>query len=169
MKELLLLRHAKSDWDTPYGNDHDRPLSRRGTRDAQSVGRLLKWLELVPERAFCSSALRAVRTLELAAAAGGWDCRTETTRDLYECSVEQAFQVLQGAGRKPTRVLLVGHNPVWEELLALCLGGGRFRLGTASLALVRFPQTDWAEVEPGSGTLVWLIKPKLLEAAAAAQ
>lgn len=164
MKELLLLRHAKSDWDTPYEDDHERPLSRKGIRDAQAIGRLLKRLDLLPDRAVSSSAVRARRTLELAASAGEWRCRQEVTPDLYDCSVEQALRVLQRAGRKPSRVLLVGHNPVWETFLACCVGGGRFRLGTASLALVRFPHTDWAEVESGSGTLVWLVKPKLLEA-----
>jgi phosphohistidine phosphatase len=168
MKELLLMRHAKSDWDTPFEGDHERPLSRKGIRDAQAIGLLLRRLDLVPDRAVSSSAVRARRTLEMAASAGDWHCRQEATPDLYECSVEQAFQVLQRAGRKPSRVLLVGHNPVWEEFLACCVGGGRFRLGTASLALVRFPHSDWAEVEPGSGTLVWLVKPKLLEAVSGA-
>lgn len=162
MRELLILRHGKSDWDSPYEHDHDRPLSRRGTRDARTIGIFIRRLDLVPDRTLCSSAARARKTLELAMAAGGWESPWEATRDLYECSTDSAFQQIRSAGSKPRRLLLIGHNPVWEALIAFCIGGGRHRVSTAGLALLRFDAGSWEELEPGEGTLVWLVKPNLL-------
>jgi phosphohistidine phosphatase len=64
MKSVLILRHAKSSWKHPELSDHDRPLNKRGKRDAPIMGRLLKKEDLVPDIIMTSTAIRARSTAE---------------------------------------------------------------------------------------------------------
>ena len=74
MKTLILFRHGKSDWNTDYAADHDRPLAKRGRNAAATMGAMLARIEQVSDRVLTSSAVRARETVELAAEAGGWKC-----------------------------------------------------------------------------------------------
>ena len=64
MRRLILFRHGKSDWDAPFGSDHERPLSKRGVKAAKTMGLVLARSDLVPDHAITSSAVRARTTLE---------------------------------------------------------------------------------------------------------
>jgi phosphohistidine phosphatase len=83
MLQLVLMRHAKSDWDVAYVSDHDRPLAERGVRSAVIMGRLLTSSDQVPDLIVTSSAVRATRTAELAAEAGSWKCPIVEGRKIY--------------------------------------------------------------------------------------
>ena len=72
MRQLLVLRHGKSDWDADYRGDHERPLASRGRRAAAAVGRFLAAAGPMPDRVLSSSAVRALSTVRLAAEAGRW-------------------------------------------------------------------------------------------------
>ena len=72
MRSLYVLRHAKSDWDASYGVDFDRPLSERGVRAADLIGRFLASIDEAPDHVIASTAERARRTVELAVEAGDW-------------------------------------------------------------------------------------------------
>jgi phosphohistidine phosphatase len=69
IKTLLILRHAKSSWKFPDLADHDRPLNKRGKRDAPKIGNLLKEKDLVPDLIISSTAVRAKRTAKMVAKA----------------------------------------------------------------------------------------------------
>ena len=86
MRRLILMRHAKSDWDAPFGSDHDRPLSKRGVRAATAMGIVLARSKLVPDHAISSSAVRARTTLDLARESGDWSTTVEVTDELYGTS-----------------------------------------------------------------------------------
>ncbi|MGH9379964.1 MAG: SixA phosphatase family protein [Thermoanaerobaculia bacterium] len=159
---LLLLRHAKSDWDAAYDHDHDRPLARRGVRDARLIGRFLTAAGQAPDLAIHSTAIRATRTAELAAEAGGWSCPVHATGELYEADFMALLSVVHHADPAATRLLLVGHQPLWSIAAARLIGGGAIRLPTAAVACIRFEVSDWRSVTEGSGELAWLITPKLL-------
>jgi phosphohistidine phosphatase len=169
MKEVLLLRHAKSDWGADSRTDHDRPLAPRGIRAAETIGAFLERTGMVPDVAVTSSAVRAGKTLELVVAQfrRGRLPPRQVAPELYESSPGRALEVIQGLPEETLRVLLVGHNPTWESVLSMLLGGGRFRLPTGALALIRFECTNWRDVAPGEGTLRWLVTPKILGAVGA--
>ena len=65
MKTLLIMRHAKSSWKEQDLPDHDRPLNKRGEKDAPRMGKLLKDEDLIPDLIMSSSAVRAKKTAEL--------------------------------------------------------------------------------------------------------
>jgi phosphohistidine phosphatase len=160
---LLLLRHGKSDWDAGAADDRSRPLNKRGRAAARTVGRFLDRAGQVPDRVLASPALRAVETLRLAMEAGGWSCPVAEREALYGAGPDD---VLGEVRREPatTRLLLVvGHEPTTSETASLLVGGGRLRVPTAALARIDLDVARWSDVGPGTGELVWLVVPRLLD------
>ncbi len=162
MKTLLILRHAKSSWKHAELADHERPLNKRGQRDAPRMGQLVAEEGLTPDLILSSSAVRARRTAVAVADNCGYDDEVEVTRDFYHGDVETFLQVLRRLPERYESVMVVGHNPGLEELLE-ALTGDYERLPTAALAQVRLPAGSWAELdEEVEGELVDLWLPRNL-------
>jgi phosphohistidine phosphatase len=162
MKTLLVLRHGKSSWSDPTLADFDRPLKKRGERDAPRMGRLAADIGLVPDLIATSAAERAIRTAELFAAAAGFDGEMLVTEELYAADPEQYARVLRTHGDPSEVVMVVGHNPGLEALLEETSGKWQ-RMPTAALAQIRLPIESWSEfVLPAPGSLVGLWRPKEL-------
>ena len=163
MKNLLLLRHAKSDWGVYYETDHDRPLSPRGKSAARLIGSYLASVGPLPEVILTSSALRAKTTAEMAKESGSWPSSIVSSRDLYGAEPESILHLLQQQEDSIETLMLVGHNPTWESLAHLLIGGGSLRFPTGALARIKFAATGWLEISFGQGTLSWLVTPKQLK------
>ena len=145
MKTLLILRHAKSSWDHPRLRDHDRPLNRRGKRDAPRMGRHIVEQDLVPDLIVSSTAERARTTAELAAAEFEDEVELETTQDLYHASPRAYVEVAGRCGGAADRLMLVGHNPGITRLVPHLTVEGEY-MPTAALAVVQLPIDDWADL-----------------------
>lgn len=165
MATLLLLRHAKSDWDAGIAQDRDRPLNKRGRAAAALVGRFLSKIELVPSRVLASPAVRARTTAEIAAKEGGWRAEIELAAGFYESSPPAVLAEVAKLARLPPVLLLVGHEPTWSLLASDLIGGGTFRFPTAGLAAIEVPGDDPASLGAGRGELLWFVNPRMLEAA----
>src|SRR5215467_1492867 len=125
-RTLVLLRHAKSAWpDVP---DHERPLARRGQRDAAVMGRWLRAAGYVPDLVLCSTAWRARETWELAQAELGAAPQVRFSDAVYEAAPADLIGLARETASSVRVLLIVGHNPALEEL-ALDLAG---REGTAA-------------------------------------
>ncbi len=161
MVQLLVMRHAKSDWNASFDDDHERPLAPRGVAAAGLMGRFLTASGHVPDLVVTSTAVRAMTTVELAAEAGGWTCTISSTPDFYGAEPDAILDRLAGEGAAP-RILVAGHEPTWSALVAVLAGGGRVRMPTAAIACIDFSASSWSAVRPGSGRLCWLVTPKLL-------
>lgn len=165
VKTALLMRHAKSDWDVPGVDDFDRPLSRRGLADAPRMGIALAKAGVVPERIVASPAVRARRTAELAAEAGGVGAKVELDEALYQAPGETWIEVLRRLPASCGTALVVAHSPGIVEAAATLIGGrARLRLPTAAVACVDLDVGRWGEIGPGDGELRWLLVPKLVKA-----
>jgi phosphohistidine phosphatase len=162
MLRLLIMRHAKSSWDDGSPNDHERTLAPRGVRAAATMGRFLSATDNVPDQVISSTAVRARRTVELAAEAGGWTCPTSCVRDFYGADPHSVLDLLSARG-EASKILVAGHEPTWSGLVAVLTGGGRVRMPTAAVACVDFGCDQWSLVAPGNGELRWLVTPKLLD------
>lgn len=161
-RRLLLLRHGKSDWEAEYERDHDRPLAKRGVRDAKRIGRFLAQAGRVPDLIIHSTAVRAARTAELAVEAADWSGEVRASRDLYDADLSDLLGVVHGVDADTKTLLLAGHQPLWSMAAAWLTGGGAIRMPTAAIACIRFEASDWRDVAEGSGALAWLVIPKLL-------
>jgi len=162
-KNLILFRHAKSDWDSTANNDHSRPLAERGISAATKMGLFLAASGSLPERIISSSANRAIETIELASSAGGWNIPIDVNDDLYATSSSSVISFLHQIPNELDSVMLVGHEPVWSELTSLLIGGGNVRMPTAAIAQINLFVDEWAGVRSSCGELSWLVKPKILQ------
>lgn len=162
MRSLILFRHGKSDWDAPFANDHERPLSGRGREAARLMGRFLNHTHQVPDLAVSSSALRARDTMHLAARAGSWRSTLRIDSALYATSPAAMLRWLGTLDDATTTVLLTGHEPTWSDLASQLIGHAVVRMPTGSMLRVDFDRESWSVVERGGGELRWLLPPKLL-------
>jgi len=114
---LIIMRHAKSDWNSRARMDFDRPLNARGEKDASRMGKWLKNQQYIPERIISSAARRAQQTSEAVALEIG-----KSTKDIiqvaniYEASLDDLRIVIEQYSSDIRCLLLVGHNPGLEEL-----------------------------------------------------
>ncbi|MCL4266520.1 MAG: histidine phosphatase family protein [Anaerolineae bacterium] len=159
-KTLLIMRHAKSDWDNTRLSDHARPLNKRGKQDAPHMGKLLKDEDLTPDLIITSTAERALTTAELVALACDFEGELVTTRHFYHADPATYLELLQGVDDQYNRVMIVGHNPGMEELVT-DLTGQAEHFTTANIAHVELPITSWSQLnEDTTGTLLHLWRPK---------
>ncbi|MBN9218483.1 MAG: histidine phosphatase family protein [Mesorhizobium sp.] len=164
MSRLFLLRHAKAGWALPGMRDFDRPLDASGRADAEIIGAAMRSRGYIPDRTLCSNAARARETLE------GLAGQTDTGKVLFFDTLysEDAAGYLRlirdhgGAGS----LLVIGHNPMMEDLAMAVSGDGdgtaRTTLNhgfpTAGLAVVRFLD-DLAKAAQGLGYLEAFLTP----------
>jgi phosphohistidine phosphatase len=169
-RELLVFRHGKSDWDSGSGGDFGRPLAKRGRK---AVKRMAGWLgeqNLLPDHIVSSTALRAEQTtLGLCEHAGIPTSAITWAEAIYEAGVSTLLTVLSEADDGWERLMIVGHNPGFESLVAYLTG--RYIDGpltspnfpTAALAHLAMPE-DWARLESGCAHLITFVRPRDLEA-----
>jgi phosphohistidine phosphatase len=163
MKTLLLMRHAKSSWKHPDMPDQDRPLNKRGEKDAPRMGKFIRDKELIPQLVLASTAKRIVQTVE--AMLGKWDFKgkVEYSDALYLAEPAAYLSNLQQISDEYERVLVVGHNPGLEGLLQI-ISGQVESLPTASFAHLVLPIEHWADLnESTHGELVERVKPRELK------
>ena len=161
MKTLLILRHAKSSWDDPALDDHERPLNARGERDAPRIGRFARDERLAPELILSSDAVRAHVTAAAMADATGGQLLLDPR--LYHASAAEILAVLRSVVQhNAATVMIDGHNPGLEELIAQ-LTGEREHFPTAALAQIALPIERWSDFDAATrGTLIGLWRPKEL-------
>ncbi len=167
MKQLLLLRHAKSSWDDPDLADFDRPLAKRGRRNAQRLGREIAVRGWLPQRALASPAARTRETWEIVSEEWPRIPEVSFREALYEAS---AGELLAEAQRTPERIgalLILGHNPGLEDF-ARGLAGGDSEPRAWELLLEKFPTAAlarfefdgrWKELRSGAARLTDCLRP----------
>jgi len=155
-RRLILLRHAKSDWpDVP---DQDRPLAKRGRRDAPKIGRWLHEHAYLPEVVICSAARRTRQTWKLVARELGGSPSVTFEPRAYAASAMTLLYLVRELPAGCQTALLVGHNPGIADLatsLALPPDGddAPLRFPTAAVAVLNFPG-GWAGLSPGQARLL---------------
>lgn len=181
-RTLVLLRHAKSAWpDVP---DHERPLGRRGERDAPVVGRWLRTGGYLPDQVLCSTARRARDTWQLAQTTLRATAQVSFDRGLYQASAGQLLDLIRRVPSAAGTLLVVGHGPALPDL-ALALAAAappacadaasdaarragydrmRVKFPTAAIAVFKCTGT-WDRLIPGSARLAGFVTPRDLAGA----
>ncbi|SMX39126.1 SixA phosphatase family protein [Maliponia aquimaris] len=158
MKQLILTRHAKSDWGGGLP-DHDRPLNARGRNAAAAIGDWLRAKEYLPDAVLCSSAARTRETLTRMQI----EAPTRYDEALYHAAPQTMLTVLKGA--EGDSVLMLGHNPgigqLAGDLVSTPPDHPRFdAYPTAATLVVRFDIDDWSDLALHSGQVVDFIVPR---------
>ncbi|MET9763300.1 histidine phosphatase family protein [Streptomyces sp. NPDC006372] len=160
LRRLAVLRHAKSAWPVDVA-DHERPLAPRGRRDAPAAGRALAEADCLPDLALCSTAERARRTWDLAAAQWGTPPPVRYDRRLYAANPAGLLAVVHEVSAEVETLLLIGHNPGVEELVLALAGDGlddtlervRTKFPTSAIAVLSWHGPTWRDLVPGSALL----------------
>lgn len=161
MKTLLILRHAKSKQGLEYASDMDRPLSKRGKEDALRIGQALLNLGWIPEVVLSSPAKRARQTAKRVAKAAELSAEIIYDPRLYFEGVAGQLAAIRQIPDEAEIVLLVGHNPDLENLVA-CLTRQSAFMATATLARVTLLIPAWAETGENTGRLQAVLSPDQL-------
>ncbi len=168
-RHLLVLRHAKSAWDTDAETDFDRPLAKRGKKDAPRMGKWLREHELIPDHVVCSPAERTRQTAVAVCKPLGVDKKSICWEaQIYMGTTEALLEVLGDCPPAAGMVMIVGHNPGLEDLVEYLCGvvevpaDGKL-LPTATLAYLEMPDA-WDSLAAGSARLLSITRPRSLEA-----
>ncbi|WP_448871909.1 SixA phosphatase family protein [Desulfobulbus propionicus] len=162
MKRLLICRHAKSSWKDPDLPDFDRPLNKRGQRDAPEMGRRLAAHGFRPDLICSSPALRAMSTAQLYAGQLGYPLdRIRYNPHQYAATVPVLLQLLQEIEENVQTLMLVGHNPEITALANLLGGLTMDNIPTAGIVALEFGLEHWRGLHPGAGSLLFFDYPKI--------
>jgi phosphohistidine phosphatase len=142
MKKLLLVRHGKSSWDNPDIADHERPLTTRGKESASTIGKFLKKEDLIPDLIISSTAKRANKTADIIGKKSSYNQKILESEALYSGSSEDYTNIIHEIADKNKTVLLVGHNPVIEDVVERITAEKRI-MKTCSLAHIDLSIDSW--------------------------
>lgn len=161
MKRLFLIRHAKSSWSDPTLDDFDRPLNKRGKRDAPEMADRLAALDIVPDLMISSPAKRARKTAVQMAKATGYDRNSiRFDEDLYLGSLSYHLHVIENALLKSDTLFLVGHNHTITELAGYLSGTYIDNIPTCGIAAIEFTGHVHEMIQAGGGKLLFFDFPK---------
>lgn len=159
---LIVMRHAKSSWASGGGIDHARPLNPRGRSDAPRIAQRLAELGWVADRVLSSDSARTQETwARMADVLPGIE-QVVFTRRLYHAGIEAFTEVVSAAPDRDRCLLVLGHNPGWEEVVEwLC--GQSVRMTTANAVLLRRDPVPWGRaLEPDGWAMVDVLRPREL-------
>ncbi len=161
MKRLTIVRHAKSSWNHPDLSDFDRPLNKRGERNAPEMGRRLADRGESVDHMITSPAVRALTTAGMIADALGHP-RSKIALDdgLYGASASETLRIVKNCDDQVERLMIFGHNPGLTDFAELMTGVRIENVPTSGVVIVDLAVDRWADVELGSGELVDFDYPK---------
>jgi phosphohistidine phosphatase len=169
-KRLYVLRHAKSSWEEPALDDHDRPLAPRGRRAVSALAGYVRANGIRPALVICSSARRTRETLE------GVDPGGETVIEsgVYSASADELLQRLRRVPDATESLMVIGHNPAMQTLVLWLADGSEAPAEGSDLEAVRskFPTGGlatltvvggWSDLAPGRAQVVGFVTPRHLD------
>ncbi len=162
MKQLIIVRHAKSSWKDERADDHDRTLSKRGERDAPFMAGVLKQLKVEPDLMVSSTAKRAYATARYFATVLGYKKHHIVQNNrLYLAAPDELLEIINELPDEKNTVLIFGHNPGITTLVNDLSGAGIQNVPTSGICAISIDVDQWQDVRTGSGQLVFFKYPKL--------
>jgi phosphohistidine phosphatase len=165
MRQLFVLRHAKSSWDDPGLDDHDRPLAPRGQRAVRVLNDYVRNHGIEPALVLCSSSRRTRETLTGVSPSG----EHVIEPNLYGASAGGILERLHEIPADTSSAMVIGHNPAMQILILRLAAGPaaadddlatiQRKFPTGALATLTF-ECEWHELGPGGARLTGLVRPK---------
>lgn len=162
-RQLILMRHAKSDWTSESLSDHDRPLNRRGRRDAPKMAAWLADQNRVPNVILISTSIRTKETVALMIDQWKQEPITIFTEQLYQASPEEIVRAIHVDGKVAGRLMVVAHNPGMTGLVSQFAGEFR-EMATAAVAVFQSDLESWDQLRMATPMqLIAMMRPKQLD------
>ncbi|WP_375578426.1 histidine phosphatase family protein [Marivirga tractuosa] len=160
MKQLILLRHAKSSWDFPHLNDYDRPLNDRGKRDAPKMAQWLSSQAINADLIISSGAERAKNTAIAFQAL--LNIPLEIDDQLYHAGRSKLLNFIKQTDNSVNSLILVSHNPGLNDLADYLLSGFPDNIPTTGIVSLKLNIQKWSEASPKNASLDFFQYPKNL-------
>lgn len=165
MKYVYLLRHAKSDWNTPFKTDHERGLAPRGIKSIQLLRKFVRFKKIEIDFAYISDAKRTQETYYRLTKNMNFVKDYQVIHELYDTNSKTYFQLLNNLANSLESLLFVGHNPEIEEVANLLLGNTKsaslfHKFPTCAFLGVSFEASSWVDIkETSKGKLMFFFTP----------
>jgi phosphohistidine phosphatase len=162
MKTIILVRHAKSSWKDLSLDDFDRPLNKRGKRNAPFMGEKLKNRQIMPDLILSSPAKRARKTAIAVAKAIGYPKKKIKYNDnMYHPSARYLLEMVRNQDDKNETIMLFGHNPDFNDFADMLLKHNPiYNIPTTGVYCIRFDVDSWKKVREGKGESIFFDYPK---------
>ncbi|MCK4559446.1 MAG: histidine phosphatase family protein [Calditrichia bacterium] len=163
MKTLYLVRHAKSSWKFPELDDFERPLNKRGKRDAPAMGRLLKDKDIMPDIIISSPAVRASMTTKIISDILSYTLsRVKYSDEIYEADTTSLLKVVSRVDDKFNSTMLIGHNPGMTYFANMLANARIDNIPTCGIFCTELDISSWQEISENCGTFKFFKSPKNL-------
>lgn len=159
MKKLFIIRHAKSDWSDESLDDFDRPLNKRGLKNAPFMAKLLKKKDIKPDLILSSPAIRALSTAQIIAKKIGYKKAVFTNLDMYEAQSETLEKIINDIDDKNKIVFLIGHNPGLSGLINI-LSEMDEDIPTCAVVEIDFDTNSWKNISKKNSKVISYEYPK---------
>lgn len=161
MKNLYLIRHAKSDWGDESKSDFERGLNKRGQKAILTMANALKEKKVMPDLILSSSAKRAQLTAEGLAKEIGYRGKIKYIDALYMAETLDVISIIKEIKDKYDNVFIIGHNPETTELTDLMLDDYIDNVPTLGIVALKLPLKHWQKFKPEKIKLNFFIYPKM--------
>lgn len=164
MKKLYVIRHAKSSWADISLSDFERPLKKRGKKDAPLIGKILNEEEEKPDLILSSSANRAISTAKKIAKELKIDKeKIVKMNKLYAADLDDIIDILSELSNEINVVYIFGHNPELFYLVLFLCDRVIEKLPTCAVAAINLQIEDWSKIRKNCGKLERFLTPKMLK------
>ncbi len=162
MKNLILIRHAKSSWKNLTLDDFDRPLNKRGKRDAPLMGKKLQERHIIPDLILSSPAKRAEKTVKIISRAVDYPEKNIVfKKKMYHSSALYLFKMVKKLKNDKNIVACIGHNPGFNDLANMLLRADHIKnIPTSGIYSIGFHIDRWEEIQPEIGETLFFDYPK---------
>ncbi|MDD2508709.1 MAG: histidine phosphatase family protein [Aliarcobacter skirrowii] len=163
MRELILIRHAKSDWSNPLLDDFERPLNKRGSKNAPFMAKILKKEIQKPDLIISSPSFRTKLTLEYFLKEFEYKGEVIFEKSIYEAPFENLLKVIKNIDNKYKTIFLIGHNPGLNDLANFLLGSFEDNIPTSGVLKIDFDTNSWKNISKDNSKLIFFKYPKMFE------
>ncbi len=161
MKNIYLIRHAKSDWSDESQSDFERGLNKRGKRAVFTMAEVLKKKKIMPDLILCSSAKRTKLTAKGLAKEIGYSGKIKYMDELYMAEPHDVISIIKEIKEKYDTVFIVGHNPETTQLANMMVDEYIENVPTLGIVAFQIPIEHWSSFEPKNARLDFFIYPKM--------
>jgi phosphohistidine phosphatase len=163
MKNLYLIRHAKSDWSDEDKSDFERGLNKRGQKAIVTMANAIKERGVMPDIILSSSAKRAQLTAKGLAKEIDYSGEIKYIDTLYMAEPETVHTLIQKVNDKHDTLFIVGHNPETTELCNMMIDEYIDNVPTLGMVAIKLPIEQWKKMRLGEGKLKFFIYPKMFK------
>jgi phosphohistidine phosphatase len=163
MRELILIRHAKSDWSNPLLDDFERPLNKRGSKNAPFMAKILKKEIQKPDLIISSPSFRTKLTLEYFLKEFEYKGEIIFEKSIYEAPYLNLLKVIKNIDDKYKTIFLIGHNPGLNDLANFLLGSFEDNIPTSGVLKIDFNTNSWKNISKDNSKLIFFKYPKMFE------